>query len=51
MNHALKQNNHCQVYEKIKRMFLEDEELLDWLEDWHRKDEVKHLKYYVEELT
>lgn len=33
MNHALKQNNHCEVYEEIKQAFLDNPKWKNWLED------------------
>jgi uncharacterized protein YjbI with pentapeptide repeats len=47
MNHALKQDNHCEMYEEIKQAFLDNPKWIDWLESWHREDEVKHLKNFI----
>lgn len=48
MNHALKQNNHCEVYEEIKQAFLSNPKWLEWLESWGRQDEVAHLREFKE---
>jgi uncharacterized protein YjbI with pentapeptide repeats len=47
MNHALKQNNKNKIYNEIRKAILDNPEWYAWLEDWHRKSEVKDLKEFL----
>jgi uncharacterized protein YjbI with pentapeptide repeats len=47
MNHALKQNNKNKIYNEIRQAVLNNPEWHEWLENWHRKNEVKDLKEFI----
>ena len=47
VNHVLKHNSDSEMYNRLKKLIIENEDIYAWMESWHRKNEVADLKKFV----